>query len=77
MWNEAHTESFKPTRGLRQGDPLSPYLFVIYMEKLSLHIQQMVEDKQWQPITMAKNGPGLSHFLFADDVFLFCKTNMT
>jgi hypothetical protein len=31
----------------------------------------------WQPIHVSKNGPGISHLLFADDVLLFIKANKT
>lgn len=44
IWNGEATESIKPLRGLRQGDPLSPYLFVLFLERLSHWINKKVED---------------------------------
>jgi hypothetical protein len=75
LWNGAKTDHITPSRGLRQGDPLSPYLFVLCMEKLSLSIQQKVLSGIWKPIQVSKGGPQLSHVLFADDVMLFCEAS--
>ncbi|PNY05589.1 ribonuclease H [Trifolium pratense] len=73
LWNGNQMPQFKPTHGLRQGDPLSPYLFIICMEKLSISINNAVLQKTWDPVHISKFGPKLSHLLFADDVLLFTK----
>lgn len=57
LWNGEKSESFKPSRGLRQGDPLSPYLFVLCMERLCQLIEKAVEDKRWKPIRLSRGGP--------------------
>ncbi|GAU41508.1 hypothetical protein TSUD_302460 [Trifolium subterraneum] len=73
LWNGNKLPSFKPTHGLRQGDPLSPYLFILCMEKLSISINSVVHQGAWDPIRISNTGPHLSHLLFADDVLLFTK----
>jgi hypothetical protein len=40
LWNGEKLESFSPSRGIRQGDPIAPYLFVLCMEVLSMKIVQ-------------------------------------
>lgn len=72
LWNRSKLEGFRPSMGLHQGDPMFPYLFVLCMEKLSVMIQQKVADGSWKLIRVTKNGLGISHLLFVDDVFLFC-----
>ncbi|VVA15574.1 Hypothetical predicted protein, partial [Prunus dulcis] len=71
IMNGELTESFKPQRGVRQGDPLSPYLFVLCMEKLSHIIAARVLKKEWKAVRAARSGPLISHLFFADDLILF------
>jgi hypothetical protein len=70
-WNGARSDFFKTQRGVRQGDPLSPYLFVLCMDKLSHIILQVVRDNKWHGIKAGRNGPEISHLMFADDLLLF------
>ena len=61
------TEMITPTRGIRQGDPLSPYLFLIVAEGLSSLIQQAEERGELEGIKVCREAPMVSHLLFADD----------
>ncbi|XP_062089159.1 uncharacterized protein LOC133795722 [Humulus lupulus] len=65
-----------PTRGLRQGDPLSPYLFIICAEGFSALISKFVGDGRLTGCKVARSAPVISHMLFADDSYLFCKSSM-
>ena len=75
LWNGVRLPSVIPARGLRQGDPMSPYLFILCMEALSHLIKNQVEEGNWQPIHVSRGGLGISHLLFADDVLLFTKAS--
>jgi hypothetical protein len=66
---------FTPSRGLRQGDPLSPYLFLLINEALSLTLKKAITDNELQGIKLSRNCPGVSHLFFADDSLYFLKAN--
>ena len=76
LWNGERTEAFTPQRGLRQGDPLSPYLFVLCMERLCHQIEFAVANKEWKTIRLSRGGPSLSHVCFADDMILFAEASI-
>lgn len=57
-----------PSRGIRQRDPLSPYIFIMRMERLSRGIEVEVRRENWTPISISPKGPKLSHLFFADDL---------
>lgn len=65
----------KPSRGIRQGDPLSPYLFILCSEVLSGLCSKAQEEGRLPGIKVARNSPSLNHLLFADDTMFFCKSN--
>ena len=63
-----------PSRGLRQGDPLSPFLFLLCAEGLSCKIRQAGEEGNLKGIAIARKSPRVSHLFFTDDCLLFCRT---
>ena len=71
--NGKGSKHFKPSRGLRQGDPLSPLLFVLCTEGFSGLINKQVADSRWQGINMGIQAPTISHLFFANDSLLFMR----
>ena len=61
----------KPSRGLRQGDPLSPYLFLICGEGLSRLLMYAQRVGNLHGIKVADGAPTINHLLFADDCLVF------
>uniref|UniRef100_A0A2N9IM41 Reverse transcriptase domain-containing protein n=1 Tax=Fagus sylvatica TaxID=28930 RepID=A0A2N9IM41_FAGSY len=65
-----------PTRGLRQGDPLSPYLFLLCAEGLSALLKKSSTEGQLKGLQTNRLGPWVSHLFFADDSLLFGKASL-
>ncbi|KAL9672805.1 hypothetical protein QQ045_029057 [Rhodiola kirilowii] len=72
-FNDCLTDEIIPRRGLRQGDPLSPYLFILCMECLDNKIMEGVNRGRLCSVKIGRNAPGISHLIFADDLILFIK----
>jgi hypothetical protein len=68
---------FNSSRGLRQGDPLSPLLFIVVMEALSKMLSGAVDCGRLSGFSVDSRPTmiDISHLLFADDIFVFCKAN--
>ncbi|KAI5336490.1 hypothetical protein L3X38_015758 [Prunus dulcis] len=76
MLNGKVGSQFCPSRGLRQGDPLSPYLFLLVSEALSNMISYNSSLGQLQGIYLHNRCPMLTHLFFADDsIFFLAATN--
>jgi hypothetical protein len=73
--NGKPTNFFKSARGLRQGCPLSPILFLLIVEGLSRAILEQVGENKIKGIPVAR-GVKITHLMFVDDIILFGIGNM-
>lgn len=65
-----------PTRGLRQGDPISPYLFLICADAFSTLISRATARKAIHGVKICRDAPVISHLFFADDSIIFTKASL-
>ncbi|KAM1524905.1 hypothetical protein ACFX10_009445 [Malus domestica] len=66
---------FAPSSGLKQGDPLSPYLFIFVGEVLSRLFQEAAATNLLDGMRIGLSGPCISHLFFADDTLLFLRAD--
>ncbi|GJS46540.1 reverse transcriptase [Tanacetum coccineum] len=77
MINGESIGTIKPSRGIRQGDPMSHFLFIIIADVLSQMINNAMQQSLLTVIKMARNCPVISHIFFADDSLFFLKAKIT
>ncbi|GLT56437.1 hypothetical protein SLA2020_294760 [Shorea laevis] len=73
LLNGVSSDRVIPSRGLRQGDPLSPYLFVLCAEGFTAMIKEAERQKLLHGARICRQAPTISHLFFADDSFLFLR----
>jgi hypothetical protein len=75
-FNGKETDQFCPTRGLRQGDPLSPYLFLLCAEGLSSLLRHEEEAGNIIGVKVCRGAPAVSHLLFVDDSLILMRADL-
>lgn len=73
--NGVASDSFTPTCGIRQGDPISPYLFLLCSEGLSCMIRNIGPLYVSRGVRVSRNALWISHLLFADDCIIFTQAS--
>ena len=74
--NGIPTGKIIPTRGIRQGNSISPYLFLICAKVLSSLLIKADREGVLEGVPTSRRGPRLNHLFFVDDSLLFCKANL-
>jgi len=75
--NGSPTEEFKPSRGLRQGDPLAPFLFLVVAEGLAGLVREAVKANLLTGLKVGRKKIELSLLPFADDTLFLCENSFT
>ncbi|XP_060190461.1 uncharacterized protein LOC132619634 [Lycium barbarum] len=67
---------FQSTRGVKQGDPLSPTLFILAAEVLSRSLNALHQKVQFKGFGMPKWSPKVNHLAYVDDMIIFTSADV-
>ena len=73
LFNGQPRGNITPERGLRQGDPLSPFIFILCTEVLVSLLNHVENQGRITGMHISRANPSVSHLLFADNSLIFCK----
>lgn len=66
---------FSSSQDLKQGDHLSPSLFILGVEVISRMLNNLTHNLDFNPFFMNKNGPIITHLTYEDDIMIFTGSN--
>ena len=64
--------NIKPSRGIRQGDPLSPYMFLLCAKGFTSLLAKAKMERRIKGVSICRGVPTISNLMFANDSILFC-----
>lgn len=74
--NGTPAQPFNASIGIRQGDPLSPFLFIIVVEGLGRYIKKEIREKKIKGIKIWGTNISITHQQFVDDIMLFYNVSL-
>lgn len=77
LFNGGKLEPCLPSRGIRQGNSISLYIFILCLEYLGLLIHEKTTSKTWKAVKASRSGQAFTHLFFAVNLILFGQAFLT
>lgn len=76
LLNGVPTTTFSATRGIKQGDPISPFIFILAAEGLGRYFKKEMRERRIKGLRLWGNDLPITHQQFVDDIMLFCEVSI-